>query len=110
MAGYFKLESSTHRQYYFTLHAENNENLLTSEMYVAKASAEAGIESVKRNAIFDANYQRKVSSRGLHYFTLTALNNQVLGTSEEYNSQQARENGISAVKRVAPTARVIDNA
>lgn len=110
MAGYYNLKRSTNGQYYFTLHAENNEPLLTSEMYVAKASAEVGIESVKRNAIFDANYKRKVSTRGLYFFTLTALNNQVLGVSEEYNTQQARENGISAVKRVAPTARVIDNA
>ena len=42
------------------------------------------------------------------YFTLEAANNKLVSTSEMYSSAQARDNGIDAVKRVAPHAEVVD--
>ena len=46
---YFKLKKSGD-QYMFNLHAPNHEVIATSERYTTKASAENGIESVKKNA------------------------------------------------------------
>ena len=43
-----------------------------------------------------------------YYFNLKAGNGEIIGTSETYNSEQARENGIEAVKRDAPGAPVED--
>ena len=41
-------------------------------------------------------------------FNLKAGNNQVIGTSESYESVSARENGIKSVKKNAPDAKVDD--
>ncbi len=50
MAKRYELKKSSDGQYFFTLHAENNETILTSEMYKAKVGAENGVASVKTNA------------------------------------------------------------
>ncbi len=108
---YFKLSKSTAKQpYRFNLHAPNHEIILRSENYARKAGALNGIESVRKNAPNDARYERKRSSDGQDMFNLTATNGQVIGTSERYRSNQGRENGIEAVKRHAPAARVKDEA
>ena len=41
-------------------------------------------------------------------FNLKAINGQVIGTSESYNSSAACENGIASVKKNAPDAKVAD--
>ncbi len=46
----FKIEKSTDKQYYFTLQADNDEIIATSEMYTTKQSCTNGIDSVKKNA------------------------------------------------------------
>jgi uncharacterized protein YegP (UPF0339 family) len=109
MAGTYNLKRSSDSKYYFTLHAENNEKVLTSETYNQKQSAISGIESVRVNSPFDNRYKRKVSSRDLSYFVLTASNGEPIGTSEEYSSIANMENGISVVKQIGPTASVKDN-
>jgi uncharacterized protein YegP (UPF0339 family) len=81
---------------------------LTSERYKAKASAENGIASVKANAPDNARYERKTSTTKQEYFVLKAKNGEIIGTSEMYSSTQARETGIEAVKRDAPTAPTQD--
>ena len=108
--GYFKLTKSTAKQpYRFNLHAANHEVILTSENYAAKAGALNGIESVRTNAPLDERYERKRSRDGQYMFNLLARNNQVIGTSERYPTERARDGGIEAVKRCAPTASVKDD-
>jgi uncharacterized protein YegP (UPF0339 family) len=46
----FEIKKAKNDEYYFHLKAGNGETILASEMYVSKASAENGIESVKKNA------------------------------------------------------------
>ena len=46
----FKIRKSVEGQYYFTLHAANNEIIATSEMYESKQGCENGIESVRQFA------------------------------------------------------------
>jgi len=41
-------------------------------------------------------------------FNLKASNGQVIGTSEPYSREAARENGIASVKSNAPDARIDD--
>jgi uncharacterized protein YegP (UPF0339 family) len=108
MSAQYILSKSTNNQYYFNLTAENNEKILTSELYWSKDSATRGIQSVRENSSIDSRYVRLTSSDGKYYFLLRAANNETIGTSETYNTQQARENGIQAVKRVGPTAPVND--
>jgi len=108
MAAKFELKKTTNAQFTFTLKAANGEVILTSEQYVAKASAENGIASVKKNAPDDARYQRKTAKNGKPYFVLAATNGQVIGTSEMYSSTAAIEGGIASVKKNAPDAKVED--
>jgi uncharacterized protein YegP (UPF0339 family) len=106
----FLLRKSSDAQYFFTLIADNGEKILTSEMYKAKPGALNGIESVKKNAPNDARYERKLSKGSKPYFVLKAANNEVIGSSEEYSSESARDNGIAAVKSAAPMAMTDDQA
>jgi len=110
MAGSFVLQKSSDQKFYFNLRVENGEKILTSEMYNAKPGALNGIESVKKNAPDDSRFQRRQSKAGKPYFVLVAGNNEVIGTSEEYSSSEAMENGIAAVKRTAPGATLEDRA
>ena len=104
MSAIFDLSKSKNDKFYFNLKAGNGEIILTSEMYEAKASAIQGIESVKANAGKDAQYERKTSTSGKPYFNLKAANGEVIGTSEMYGTEVARDHGIESVKTNAPGA------
>lgn len=92
----------------FDLKAGNGQVILTSEVYTTKAACENGIESVKKNAPDDARYERKDSTSGKPMFNLKAGNGQIIGTSELYESEAARDNGIESVKKNAPDADVVE--
>lgn len=108
MAGKFVVSKSSDGQFRFNLKAGNGETILTSELYKAKASALNGIESVKKNAPLDERYERKLDKAGHPRFNLKASNGEVIGASESYSSESARENGIASVKTNAPEATVDD--
>jgi uncharacterized protein len=77
-------------------------------MYTAKASALSGIESVKTNSPLDARYDKLTSTSGKPYFNLKAANGQVIGSSEQYSSESARDAGIESVKSNGPAATTDD--
>ncbi len=108
MAGSFELKHNAGGQFVFNLKAANGQVILTSEAYGSKASAQNGIESVRRNAGNDTAFERKTSKSGQPYFALKATNGQVIGLSEMYSSATAMENGISSVKTNAPDAKLVD--
>jgi uncharacterized protein len=108
MAGKFEIKKAKNGEYYFHLKAGNGQIILTSEMYVQKASAKNGIESVKKHAPHDEHYERKPSKNGQHMFNLKAANHEVIGTSETYTTEEARNHGIESVKENAPRAEVED--
>ncbi len=107
MPGYFHLKTAANGQHMFNLRAGNHQVILTSELYKAKASALAGIESVRKNGTSDKNFERKTAKNGQTYFTLkSASNGQVIGTSEMYTTPAAREKGIASVRRNAASSRI----
>jgi uncharacterized protein len=108
MAGKFEIGKAADGSYYFHLKAENGKNILASETYTAKTSAEKGIESVKVNAPLDERYQRKADVNGHPYFVLKAANDQVIGKSQMYASSADMEQGIASVKANGPNASVED--
>jgi len=110
MAKHFELKKSSNSQYFWSLHADNNEKILASEMYTTKQAALNGINSVKTNAALDARYDRRVAKNGKPYFVLKAANGEIIGTSEQYSSNEGMEDGIRAVKNAGPTAPTTDNA
>ena len=108
MAGRFVIKKSSDGQFRFNLKAGNGETILTSELYKAKASALNGIESVKKNCANDGRYERKVDKAGHPRFNLKAANGEIIGASESYSSESARDHGIESVKTNAPTAVTVD--
>ena len=108
MAGKFELYKDNAGEFRFRLKAGNGENILASEGYKAKGSAENGIESVKKNAPTDERYERKTGKNGKFMFNLLAANAQVIGTSQMYDSESGRDNGIESVMRNASSATLDD--
>ncbi|MFQ6313174.1 YegP family protein [Lysobacter capsici] len=110
MSGKYVISKQSNGQYHFVLKAGNDETILSSESYTTHASALNGIHSVQANSPIDARYERKLASNNKPYFVLKAANHQVIGTSELYNSDAARENGITSVKQNGPTTTIEDNS
>lgn len=108
MPGKFVIKKSSDGQFRFNLKAGNGEIILTSELYKAKASAVNGIESVRKNAPVDGRFERKLDKAGHPRFNLKAANGEIIGVSESYSTEAARDHGIESVKANAPTATVDD--
>lgn len=108
MAGKFEIKKSNNGEFFFNLLASNGQVILSSEMYKAKASAQNGIESIRKNSQEEGRFVSDVSSNGKPYFTLKARNGEVIGRSQMYASADTRDNGIASVKTNAPDAPVVD--
>lgn len=108
MSGYYQLKLTSSGKPMFNLKAGNHEVILTSEVYESKAAAQNGIESVRKNGPSEASFEKKESARGEPYFVLKAANGQVIGKSEMYSSESARDNGISSVMTNCVSEKVVD--
>jgi uncharacterized protein len=93
---------------YFRLTARNGENILSSEGYKAKANANNGIESVRKNAPVAEHFERKVAQNGQFYFVLKSSNGQIIGDSELFSTETARDASIRSVVSIASIAPVED--
>ncbi|NHK26726.1 YegP family protein [Parvularcula flava] len=108
MAGKFELYKDNAGEFRFRLKAGNGENILASEGYKQKSSAENGIESVKKNSTDEARYEKKETAAGKFMFNLKSSNGQVVGTSQSYASASSRDGGVESVMKNAPDAAVDD--
>lgn len=104
----FVITKRANGEYQFNLKAGNGEVILVSEGYVSKANCEKGVESVKRNALYDERYVKITSSNNKFYFTLKGSNGQIIGTSEMYESAAGRDRGIESVKNNVVKAIIDD--
>ena len=103
MSGWYELSKTSSGQFRFALKAANAETILVSEQYTTLAAAKSGIASVQANSPLDERYERKVAKDGKPYFNLKAANHQIIGTSEQYSTETARDKGIASVKANGPT-------
>ena len=108
MAGKFECYKDKAGEFRFRLKAGNGENILASEGYKSKASCENGIQSVQKNCGDDNCYEMKETSSGKYRFNLKSTNGQVIGTSQNYESESGCRNGMDSVKRSAPGATIDD--
>lgn len=106
--GKFVITTRKNGEFQFSLKAGNGQEILASEGYTTKAACQNGIESVKKNAADEGRFERKEAKNGVPYFVLKAGNGQVIGQSEMYSSEAARDNGIASVMKNAPEAEVVD--
>lgn len=108
MSGKFVISKRNNGDFQFNLKAGNGQVILASQGYADKAGAKNGVESVRKNSADDGRFERKTSSNGKPFFNLLASNGQVIGSSEMYESEAARDNGIKSVKTNAPEAALVD--
>ena len=66
--------------------------------------------SVQANATDDTRYERKMAANGKAFFNLKAANHQVIGSSQMYSSEAARDNGIASVKSNGASSTIKDNS
>jgi uncharacterized protein YegP (UPF0339 family) len=104
MAAKYVISKTSNGKFHFVLKAGNGEVILSSQVYADLDNAKRGVASVQANGTEDARFQRLQSSRGEPYFNLVAGNGQVIGRSEMYSSERARDNGIASVMKNAGAA------
>jgi len=80
--------------------------LVRSENYKQKASCMNGIESVRKNCLKDSRYELKTAKNGKFFFNIKASNGQIVGTSGFFDSEDARKNAITYLKKYAPKATI----
>jgi uncharacterized protein len=106
--GYYELKKGGSGKFSFVLKAGNHEPILASQSYDTKSGAEGGMVSVQKNGPDANNYEKKTSSSSQPFFVLKASNGQIIGTSEMYSSESARDNGIASVQTNSPTTTIKD--
>ena len=102
--GKFVISKRKNDEFQFNLKAGNGQIILTSEGYTTRAACDNGIESVRKNSEDDSKYERKTAANGKFHFNLKAGNGQIIGSSQMYEAESGRENGIDSVKTNAPNA------
>jgi hypothetical protein len=110
MAGTFVISKTTNGKFHFVLKAGNSEVILSSQTDADVDSARTGVASVRENGPEDERFQRLASTRSEPYFNLVAASGQVIGRSEMYSSEGARDNGIESVKKNAADATLDDRS
>jgi len=108
MAGKFILKKTKAGNFVFNLVASNGQNILTSESYKSKRAALNGIESVRKNAGKQSNYEERMGRNRKPYFVLLAANKEIIGQSQMYASNTNMRNGRAAVKANARAALLED--
>ena len=106
--GKFEISVRKNGEFQFNLKASNGQVILTSEGYTTKAACVNGINSVKKNAVEEKRFEKKVAANGKSFFVLKATNGQVIGQSQMYASEKTRDNGIASVAKNAPEAEVVE--
>jgi len=108
MAGKFECYKDKAGEFRFRLKAANGNNILSSEGYKSKSGCANGIESVRKNSQDPDRFVKTETASGKFRFALTAKNSQKIGTSQNYQSESGRNNGIKSVAKNAPDAAVVE--
>jgi uncharacterized protein len=95
--GKFVISKAKDGQHYFNLKDLNGHTILRSEMYTTRAACNNGIESVRKNCEVEKRYEYNESSDNRYYFNLKAVNGQIIGTSQMYESKEEMDSAIQSV-------------
>ena len=107
----------------FNLKAGNGEVIATSEVYTTQHACDAGIESVRKNAVAakledqtvegfetvtNPKFEVYTDKAGEFRFRLKARNGEIIAVSEGYTRRSSCLNGIESVRKTAPEADVVE--
>jgi uncharacterized protein YegP (UPF0339 family) len=96
---YFEVFQGANGQHYFRFKAANHEIILASEGYASRPNALNGVLSVVDHGMSQSSYRILQASNGQWYFTMNAVNGQVIGMSEMYGTRYDAQRGVDAVVR-----------
>lgn len=105
--GAFKVLENKRGKFAFRLVAANGQIILSSDTFDTKAAVEDAIKAVSESATIEDNFERKSTLEGDYYFVLKTSNGRILGRSDAYASQAARETGIWSVKKNSRPAKIV---
>lgn len=108
MAGKFVISKGKDSKDYFVLKAGNGEVILQSQGYKSASGCENGIESVRKNAGEEKNFECREAKDGRTYFVLKASNGQEIGRSQLYKTESGCKNGMASVAKNAADAKLVD--
>jgi uncharacterized protein YegP (UPF0339 family) len=94
-------------KFHFNFFAKNGQIVLSSESYDSEAAAFNGAFAVQTEGASDAAYAVKENASGGFYFTVTALNGQVIGTSQQYTTRQSAADAVASVKALLPQLTIL---
>jgi uncharacterized protein YegP (UPF0339 family) len=99
-------QSPKDSQYWFHLKEDGNSKIIiaSTEGYKTEQGCLNGIESTKKNAPFDDNYNKVMGGDSKYYFSLRAGNYEPVSKSEGYDTAYNRDRGIENCKIEAPKA------
>jgi uncharacterized protein len=108
--GIFIVKKEEDGHYYVTLKVKGGHVMLNSIKHLSKSSCKDGIEIIRAIAPDNLKYEYKKTFDGKFYFRLKSVHGEVLGNSRLYETAEHRNIGIETVRRIAPSAKVIDFA
>jgi uncharacterized protein len=94
-------------KFHFNFFARNGEKVLSSESYTTDAAAFNGAFAVQTEGQSAAAYTLKQNTAGGFYFTVKALNGQVIGVSQQYSTKSGAEGGMASLQKLLPTISVL---
>jgi uncharacterized protein YegP (UPF0339 family) len=103
----FEIRADAGGKYFFALHAANGSIVLRSERYETLAAALNGAFSVTDNGTSSARYAMVDAANGGVYFNLTAVNGQVIATSEVYSSKSNALRARDAIIALLPAVSIL---
>ncbi|MFV0238040.1 MAG: YegP family protein [Flavobacteriales bacterium] len=101
-------QSEKSGEFYFRLKAKNGQIILSSQGYTTKAACQNGIDSVKTNSQNKDRFDKKEVKGNKFRFNLKSSNGQIVGSSQNYESEAGCDNGIQSVITNAKDAEVKD--
>lgn len=118
--GKFVMKPTANGGFKFDLKAGNGEIIASSQTYKSDKACEAGIESVRKNALVHVedqtveNFEVKkhpkfelyTDKSGEFRFRLKAANGEIIATSEGYKAKPSALNGIASIGKNAPDAKI----
>lgn len=102
-----EVEAGETGKFHFNFFAKNGEKVLASESYETDAAAFNGAFAVQTEGASDAAYTVKENAQGGFYFTVKALNGQVIGVSQQYTTRESAVSGIASLKALLPAITIL---
>jgi uncharacterized protein YegP (UPF0339 family) len=95
-------------QWHFNVFAKNGQVVLSSESYTSQAAAYNGAMAVQDAGVASFAYDLKATVSGSgYYFNIKAANGEIVGTSQQYSTQEAAQAGRTALIALLPSIDII---